>query len=126
MGSHILYVAIGGAGGSVARFLFVRMSLQLFGPGFPWGTLLVNIFGSLAIGILSGVFLSKGTNHEPLRLLLMTGFLGGFTTFSAFSLDAVDLISRGSYGAAVTYIALSVIPAIIATVLGLAIARSLL
>lgn len=123
---NVLLVAIGGAIGSVARYGVTRFSVQNFGAGFPWGTVIVNLVGSFFIGFLSAAILSKASNPEPLKLLLITGFLGGFTTFSAFSLDAITLIERGAMPQAGAYIVLSVAPAIIATVAGLAIGRALL
>lgn len=126
MAINIILVAFGGALGSVARYLTTRFSAHLFGIGFPWGTVIVNLVGSFLIGFISAIILAKTENPEPLRLLLITGFLGGFTTFSAFSLDVINLLSRGSYSAALAYIALSVVPAIIATFLGLAFGRALL
>jgi CrcB protein len=87
--ANLLYVALGGAAGSVARYLVSIAALALFGAGFPWGTLAVNVFGSAAIGIAAGAGL-----EGPARLLLVTGFLGGFTTFSAFSLETGVLFER--------------------------------
>ena len=91
--SHLLQVALGGALGASARYLVGLGTLRLIGPGFPWGTLTVNVVGSFAMGLLVVVLAEVwGNRFAP---LLMTGLLGGFTTFSAFSLDAVALFERG-------------------------------
>jgi CrcB protein len=123
---YLSLVALGGALGSVLRYCVTRMSVTMFGAGFPWGTVIVNLVGSSLIGLLTALIINKADNPEPLRLLLITGFLGGFTTFSAFSLDVLDLIARGAHLQAASYVLISVLPAIFATFLGLAIGRSLL
>ncbi|WP_431283075.1 fluoride efflux transporter CrcB [Humitalea sp. 24SJ18S-53] len=98
----LLWVALGGAIGSVLRFSVSVVAAGLLGPNYPWGTLLVNIIGSALIGVAVGVELS-GTA----RLLLVTGMLGGFTTFSAFSAETLLLWERGWWQAAL-YVGLSV------------------
>ncbi len=97
----VLLVAAGGAMGSVLRYLVSVLAVEAFGIGFPWGTLAVNILGSAAIGVCGGIGL--GGN---LRLLLVTGVLGGFTTFSAFSLEA-GLLWERSWWQGVIYVAAS-------------------
>ena len=92
---HWLLVFIGGGLGSVARHGINRAGLALLGPGFPWWTLTVNVVGSFLIGLLAGLFGALETGQNA-RLFLITGFLGGFTTFSAFSLDALTLWERGA------------------------------
>ena len=103
-------VACGGAVGSVARYL-LGMALMNFGAsaGFPWALLAVNTLGSLAMGLLFGWFFLNGGGTEPQRLLLAVGMLGGFTTFSAFSLEIILLIQRGQIGLACAFIAASVL-----------------
>ncbi len=122
---NLLIVMVGGAVGAGARHLVGRASLSLFGPGYPWGTLAVNIVGSLAMGVLAGL-LARGlvAGGETTRLLLGVGLLGGFTTFSAFSLDAVLLAERGDWGAALAYILASVIGSIVALAGGLQLVRA--
>ena len=120
----LLLVMAGGAVGAGARHLVGRAALAAFGPGFPWGTLCVNLLGGLAMGVLAGT-LARTEGSETWRLLLGTGLLGGFTTFSAFSLDAVLLAERGAIAAALVYVLTSVAGAIVALVAGLALARSL-
>jgi CrcB protein len=88
---NVLLVALGGALGSLARFGVGSVSARLLGLGFPWGTLLVNVVGGFAMGLLVA---RVGPQQEGLRLLLGVGFLGGFTTFSAFSLETVRLIEQ--------------------------------
>ena len=116
-------VALGGAAGSAARYLTGLGALRLIGPGFPWGTLIVNVAGSFLMGAL--VVLLAHLSANRLAPLLMTGFLGGFTTFSAFSLDAVTIWERGQAATAAAYLAASVILSLAALVAGLQLARSL-
>ena len=93
--NNLLLVAAGGALGASVRHLVGVASLRAFGSGFPVGTLVVNVVGCLAMGILAGLFATRIQGSEALRLLLATGFIGGFTTFSAFSLDFTVLWDRG-------------------------------
>lgn len=117
----ILLVALGGAAGSVARFLVVAGAGRI-APGWPIGTLIVNVAGSLAIGMLY-VGLAQRAQIAP---LLVAGFLGGFTTFSAFSLDALRLWEGGLPMQAAAYVAASVILSLAAVALGAALARSII
>ena len=123
---QILLVALGGAIGSMARYLTGQVMLRLFGPGFPWGTLTVNLVGSLAIGIVTELIARRFDASAELRLLLVTGFLGGFTTFSAFSLDVAILVERGTLLPAVLYVAASMLVSLFAVFAGLALMRTLL
>lgn len=120
----LIIIALGGALGAVLRFLSVHAALRIFGPGFPWGTLFVNVAGSLAMGLAAALILEK-TGGGRLYLFLMTGVLGGFTTFSAFSLDALYLIERGKLVASAAYISGSVILSVLALVAGLWAGRAL-
>eukprot|EP01035_Chromulina_nebulosa_P051404 gene51404-69974_t len=79
---HVLLVALGGAIGSVLRFVTGIAALRLMGPSFPWGTLMVNVVGSFAIGVISHLITTRLGGSEAMRLFLITGVLGGFTTFS--------------------------------------------
>ena len=119
-----LLVFVGGGLGSVARLAVGRASLALLGPAFPWGTLAVNVAGSLAIGLAIGL-LNAFAAGLPTRLFLVTGFLGGFTTFSAFSLDALTLWQRGDVPAALAYVAASVMLSLVAVAAGFQLARAL-
>jgi CrcB protein len=122
---HLALVAIGGAIGAGSRHLVNLAALRLFGPNFPVGTLAVNVIGGLLMGLLAGYFALKYTGGgQGLRLFLATGILGGFTTFSAFSLDAVMLWERGDIVGAAFYVVLSVVLSIAALVAGLAIMRA--
>jgi CrcB protein len=119
---HWLLVFIGGGLGAMARHGVGRAGLALMGPGFPWWTLAVNVSGSFAIGLLAGLFGALETGHHA-RLFLVTGFLGGFTTFSAFSLDALTLWERGALLHAGFYVLGSVILSLIAAAAGLLLSR---
>jgi CrcB protein len=121
---HMLLVALGGAIGSVLRYLTGMAALRLMGPNFPWGTLTVNIVGSFSIGLLSHVIMARFGASDSLRLLLITGILGGFTTFSSFTLDTIVLAERGAMVMPLVYVAASVILSIGAAMLGLGLARS--
>ena len=123
---HLILVAAGGALGASARHLTNIAALRLFGPGFPVGTLAVNVIGSFAMGVLIAVLARRtgGTSNE-VRLFLATGFLGGFTTFSAFSLDFALMWERGDYGSGFVYLAVSVLLSILALFGGLAVIRVL-
>jgi len=123
--THLLLVALGGAIGASLRHLSGLAFLRFMGPAFPWGTMFVNIVGSLAMGFLIG-WLSKrtGTSNE-VRLFLATGLLGGFTTFSAFSLDVANLWQRGEVVTAFGYVLASVVFSISAVFVGLWMTRAL-
>ncbi|WP_375397445.1 fluoride efflux transporter CrcB [uncultured Sphingomonas sp.] len=119
----LLLVMIGGAIGSAARYLTGRLLLGWLGPAWPWaGTLAVNLVGGFLMGLLAGL-LARGGGSEPARLLLGVGVLGGFTTFSAFSLDTMTLIERGMAGPAITYALVSVAGSIAALFAGLYLVR---
>jgi CrcB protein len=105
--STLLQVAAGGAIGASARYLTNVAAGRLLGAGFPWGTLTVNIVGSFLMGVLVVVLAHKDATR--LAPFLMTGILGGFTTFSAFSLDTITLWERGQTGLAMAYVAGSVL-----------------
>lgn len=120
-------VFVGAGIGGVLRHGANVAALRLLGPGFPWATLSVNVLGSFFMGLLAGWLALKapGDHAHPLRLFLAAGVLGGFTTFSAFSLDAVVLWQRGETGLAVAYMGGSVILSIAGLIAGLALVRNL-
>lgn len=120
---QLFLVMAGGALGSGARFLVGRWALGAFGPNFPVGTLTVNLLGGFAMGVLAGVLARMAVSGEGWRLLLGVGVLGGFTTFSAFSLDVVVLAERGATGVALGYALVSVIGSIAALFAGLSLVR---
>ncbi|MCW4461444.1 fluoride efflux transporter CrcB [Sphingomonas sp. BT-65] len=121
--NHLLLVMLGGAFGAGARHLTGRAALALWGPDFPWGTLIVNLAGGLAMGLLAGWLAARSSGDEALRYLLGVGVLGGYTTFSAFSLETANMLQRGEYGIALLYILASVIGSIAALFAGLQLAR---
>jgi CrcB protein len=104
-----LLVFVGAGIGGVARHLFNNWVTHTAGSGFPLGILLINILGSTAMGLVAGWFAFKGHAGQDVRLFLTTGILGGFTTFSAFSLDAALLYERGQPGLAIAYVLASVV-----------------
>jgi fluoride exporter len=121
----IALVAAGGAVGSVLRYLATIAASGLFGVGFPYGTVLVNVTGSFAMGVLIEVIARRFEASEALRLLIATGVLGGYTTFSSFSLDTAALWERGQHLLAVVYVAASLGLGVAALFCGLWLARSL-
>lgn len=126
----ILLVALGGAMGAVMRYLVMGKGMQFLGlttaaTGFPYGTLTVNILGSFLMGMLVGILARFVDGGEALRLLLAVGFLGGFTTFSAFSLDVLTLLERGDIVSASTYMFASVFLSILGIFLGVWVVRLL-
>ncbi|OWV83940.1 protein CrcB [Rhizobium sp. N122] len=120
-----LLVAVGGAIGSLLRYYVGQWTLRTMGPAFPWGTLAVNVVGCFVIGVFAELIARRFNASVELRLLLITGFLGGFTTFSAFSLDAISLFERGQAVAGGLYIVASVGLSMAAVVAGLAVMRAL-
>ena len=120
---HLLTVMLGGAIGAGLRHLVGQLMLARLGPGFPWWTLTVNLAGGLAIGLLAGWFVRSG-GSEALRLFLAVGILGGFTTFSAFSLETYLMIERGELGLAAVYITASVAGSVALLVAGLHVMRA--
>ena len=122
----LLLAAAGGALGAGARHLINVSMMAWLGPGFPWATFTVNVVGSLIMGMLAQALLPLTAASTPVWIFLATGILGGFTTFSAFSLDTWLLYERQQHIALVVYIAASIIASITALVLGMTLARSML
>jgi CrcB protein len=120
----LLLIALGGAVGSVSRYLFGRVVQGAFHPDFPIGTLIVNISGCLLIGVLAKFFMGSQT-EMPLRATLMIGFCGGFTTFSTFTYDTLGMVQGGEWGRAALYVMLSTFVCLAATAAGFAIAKPL-
>ena len=112
-----------GIGGALRHGVNVGAA-RLFGFGFPFGTLIVNVVGSFAMGLVAGFFAYRAGIPQHVRLLLTTGILGGFTTFSSFSLDAALLVERHSFGLAAGYVIGSVAAGLSALFLGLALFRA--
>lgn len=126
MKSYLLVFLGAGIGGALRHGVNVGCA-RVCGTAFPWGTLTVNILGSFIMGALAGWLAFKAGEgwSQPLRLFLTIGILGGFTTFSAFSLDAVLIWERGQNGLAATYVAASVLLSIAGLVAGLGLARTI-
>jgi CrcB protein len=122
--SQMLLVALGGALGSVLRYGVGRWVIGLTGPGFPSGTLAVNILGGLLMGLLAGWLARMDDGVEGLRLLLGVGVLGGFTTFSAFSLEVYNMIIRAEIALAAAYAISSTAGSVLAVLAGVWLMRS--
>lgn len=120
----LVLVMIGGAIGAGARHVAGRAVQQWTGSAFPWGTLSVNVVGSLLMGLLIGYIARGDQGGEQLRLLLGVGVLGGFTTFSAFSLEIVQLLQRGDWVSGLGYIVISVIGSVAAVATGLTLVKA--
>jgi len=118
-----LAVAAGGALGAMGRYWIMIRVGHALGSGFPWGTLVVNVLGSAALGVLAGLMAFLWSPSPELRALLVVGVLGALTTFSTFSLDVVLMIERGEWGPASLYVVLSVILSVGALMAGLAAVR---
>ena len=124
--SIALAVLIGGAVGSLARLMVGMAIQQRFGLAFPVGTLVINITGSLLLGFIMRFVLDTTAVTPVMRALLTTGFCGGYTTFSTFSYETVDLVRQGLYARAGVYVASSVTLGLVATVAGFAAANGIL
>jgi CrcB protein len=124
--SYLLVFLGAGIGGALRHGVNVGCA-RMCGAAFPWGTLTVNVLGSFIMGVLAAWLAFKAGEgwSQPLRLFLTTGILGGFTTFSAFSLDAVLIWERGQVGLAVAYVAASVVLSIAGLFAGLVLIRTL-
>ena len=120
-----LIVALGSGIGGVLRHAVNVGAARVIGTGWPYGTFAVNVVGSFVMGVIAGYFTFKGSGSQRWLLFLTTGILGGFTTFSAFSLDVAVLFERGRLGATASYLLGSVALSIAALFLGLALARRL-
>lgn len=124
--NQLLLIGAGAALGAISRHFVGHAALRLMGPGLPWGTFAVNIIGGLAMGLLVGwLAMVERADETSIRLLAAAGFLGGFTTFSAFSLELVMMVERRDYAMATGYALASVVIAVLALMAGLMIARRL-
>ncbi|MCG8351081.1 MAG: fluoride efflux transporter CrcB [Chloroflexales bacterium] len=120
---NMLAIALGAAVGANLRYGLSVWAAQRFGTAFPYGTLIVNVLGSFVIGLILGLAVTRLTLSTPWRLLLVTGLLGGFTTFSSFSYETYDLIERGAWLAAGGYVLSSVGFGLLACIFGIGVAR---
>lgn len=118
-------VAIGGAVGSVLRYLIQIQSINWFGTSFPYGTLLINIVGSLLIGFLSFALVERIIVSEEVRFAILVGVLGGFTTFSTFSLETLNLFLQGNFISGVGNVLISVTLCLFSCFIGLSLARAI-
>jgi CrcB protein len=124
---NILLVALGGALGAVARYLWSGRLLKWLGAGWPYGVFTINVIGGLLMGVLVAVLAMRGgEGQEKWRVLLGVGVLGGFTTFSSFSLDVALMIERRAYGQAAAYSLASVVTSVAALFVGMLLVRRLL
>lgn len=121
--STLIYIALAGALGSLCRHLVGAAVQRAGGAAFPWGTLAVNLAGSFLIGVVMAAFAARGRLDAPLRLALTTGFLGGFTTYSAFAFETVQMVERQQFAGAIAYVLATVVAAGAACALGLALVR---
>lgn len=120
--NYVLVFLGGGLGASLRHAINVGCA-RACGINFPYGTFVINITGSLVMGLIAGYLAFKGEASQPWRLFVMTGILGGYTTFSAFSLDAITLYERGEIGLAVFYVVGSVVLSIAGLIAGLSLVR---
>jgi CrcB protein len=124
--SKLLLVVLGGGAGAAARYAVGSHAWRLFGTAWPYGTFICNVVGGLAMGLLVGFLAHRGgADQEHLRLLFGVGVLGGFTTFSAFSLETALMIEKSRYAQAFTYVSASVLLSVAALFAGLVVARRL-
>jgi fluoride exporter len=125
MGKQLIFIAVGSAFGGVLRFLISKWMTTAMTSAFPYGTLVVNLAGCFLIGLFYGIGVKHLTSSPTLLLFLTTGFCGGFTTFSAFGYENLQLLKNGAFGLAAVYIAVSVIGGLALTFLGFQIIKSL-
>ena len=121
--NHVIAIAIGGAAGSVLRYWMSTAVSHALGRAFPYGTLAVNVLGCLLMGMLFVVFATRGTGDGVLRAGILIGVLGGFTTFSAFSMETFILIEEGALLKALLNMAVSLVLCIVATWAGVIVTR---
>ena len=120
---NYVLVFVGGGLGATLRHVINMTCARCMGAAFPWGTFIINITGSTVMGLIAGYLAYKGEASQPWRLFLMTGILGGYTTFSAFSLDTAVLYERGELGLALAYVLGSVVLSIAGLFASLALVR---
>jgi CrcB protein len=123
--SRFLWICLGGAAGTGARYLLSGWALAAFGPAFPWGTFAVNVIGSFCVGLLMQVGLATPLLSPTLRLALTTGVMGGFTTYSTFNYETIRYVQDGAWRLAVGNVALTLAACLAAGFAGIALGRSL-
>ena len=120
---HVIFIALGGAGGALARHWMSNLVHAGAGSRFPFGTLSVNLLGSFAIGIVYVLIVERGLIHPDWKSVAMVGFLGAFTTFSTFSLETIALLENGQLALALGYVLLSVTVCVLAVWLSMTLTR---
>lgn len=123
--SRLVWICLGGAVGTGARYILAGWVLRLLGPAFPFGTLLINVLGSFAISVVMHLALSAKLIAPTLRLTLATGVLGGFTTYSTFNYETLAYLREGNWAVGITNVAATVLLCLAAGIAGLAFARGL-
>ena len=118
-----LWVGLGGLSGAIARHALGMIIIERLGSVFPWHTLIINVTGSFAIGVILTVLLDRGMPDSAIRLLVVVGFLGGYTTFSSYTFEAIALIQRGAWAAALGYLLGSNMLGLLATLGGIVLVR---
>jgi len=117
--THVALLAVAGAAGTLLRAGCTTLATRLIGVGFPWGTLVVNVAGSLAFGLLVGFARTRGNLSVSLETILLIGLMGGFTTFSSYAFQSVDMLAGGRVVYAVAYIVATNVAALMAVWVGL-------
>lgn len=120
---QLLFVGLGGAAGSMLRYLTSVVTLKYYSASFPLATLVVNVVGCFLAGLIFGSITQETADAQNLKVLLLTGFCGGFTTFSAFALENVRLMNSGNLSTAIVYTVVSLVAGLLATWLGLSVVR---
>ena len=123
---EIIYIGVAGGLGTLGRYYVTGLAHRLLGYGFPYGTLSVNLVGSFLVGFVAQAGINTGLVPQTLRVPLTLGFLGGFTTFAAFSLETLGYLENGAWSMAGMNILTNVVPGIIAVLLGVMVGRALL
>lgn len=121
--TSVVLVALGGALGSVARFLASQWSQRLLGPQFPWGTFLVNVTGCFFFGVIAGLLPARQVPGASFRLFLLVGVMGGFTTYSSFAFETIELVNAGRVVPAMAHVVGQLTVATMAMAAGLLLAR---
>jgi CrcB protein len=117
--TRLLWICLGGAVGTGARYLTSVWALRLFGPGFPYGTLIVNVTGSFLLGVIMHVGLTSELLSPTLRVVLASGLMGGFTTYSSFNYETLQYVQDGRWGLAAANLGVTVLACLLAGALGL-------
>ena len=120
-----IWVGVGGAAGAIARFAMTRYAIARFGDAFPWGTFTINLLGAFAIGLIFTWMTDRSIAAPAVRLVVIVGFLGGYTTFSSYTFEAVAMAQRGNWLGALAYVFGSNVVGLTACAAGMVLARQL-